>query len=97
MAKMLPVPSEYENSAKVAWYLMWDLTVPARGNYSRPGILMSKRTMNQIWAWDNCINALPIASADPQLAWDQLLIFFDKQTDTGMIPDPINDYQNQYA
>lgn len=97
MAKMLPVPSEYENSAKVAWYLMWDLTVPAQGNYSRPGILMSKRTMNQIWAWDNCINSLPIASADPQLAWDQLLIFFDKQTATGMIPDPINDYQNQYA
>lgn len=97
MAKKPHMPERFENTGNLAWYLMWDLIIPPYNNFSRKGILMSKRAMNQIWAWDNCINAVSIASGDPDLAWNQLLMFFDKQTDTGMIPDPINDYKQQYG
>lgn len=97
MKKIPNSPDRYSNTTKVAWYLMWDLIVNPYKNYTRRGILMSKWAMNQIWAWDNCINGVAVVNADPDLAWDQLLMFFDKQTENGAIPDPINDYQEQYG
>ncbi|MBP2832877.1 hypothetical protein J8281_11840 [Aquimarina sp. U1-2] len=97
MSKAPKVPEELEESRDIAWYIMRNMIVGPYNNYSRQAILMSKMGMNQIWAWDNCINAVSVAKANPKLAWDQIQIFFDKQTETGMIPDPINDYTNQYG
>ncbi|MBQ0736357.1 amylo-alpha-1,6-glucosidase [Aquimarina celericrescens] len=97
MSKAPKAPKDLERTRDIAWYIMRNMIVGPYNNYSRKTILMSKMGMNQIWAWDNCINAVSVAKANPKLAWDQIQIFFDKQTETGMIPDPINDYHNQYG
>jgi len=76
---------------------MWHWMVPAEGELSRPSILMSKNYMNNIWAWDICFNALSIAKADPKMAWDQLLVFFDKQAENGMLPDHINSSECKFG
>lgn len=96
-AKRMPkVPDPYRTAAEQAWFLLWNCQVPADGALTRPAILMSKSWMNSIWAWDNCFNALAVAEADPELAWNQLLLFFDHQDPNGMIPDMIHDLDAIY-
>ena len=90
------VPDLYESAAEKAWLLLWICQVPAIGALTRPAIYMSKFWMNAIWAWDNCFNALAIAEADPELAWNQMLLFYDHQDPNGMIPDMINDQEAIY-
>jgi len=85
------VPEKYRSAAESAWYILWNCQVPKTGRLTRPAIYMSKFWMNAIWAWDNCFNALAVAHADPELAWDQLLLFFDHQDPNGMIPDVVCD------
>jgi hypothetical protein len=92
--KRIPsVPEPYQAAAERAWFLLWNSQVPAEGALTRPVIYMSKSWMNAIWAWDNCFNALAVAAADPELAWNQLLLFFDHQEPHGMIPDMISDQE----
>lgn len=91
------VPALYKSTAEKAWFLLWNCQVPAVGALTRPAIYMSKFWMNAIWAWDNCFNALAVAEADPELAWNQLLLFFDHQDPNGMIPDMINDLEAVYT
>ncbi|MBN1372102.1 MAG: hypothetical protein JW987_09170 [Anaerolineaceae bacterium] len=86
-------PSVYEDTANQAWFLMWNSTTPASGPLTRPAIYMSKFWMNGIWAWDNCFTAMAVAKADPELAWNQMLMFFDNQDANGMIPDQITDLE----
>jgi glycogen debranching enzyme len=50
---------------------------------------MSKHWMNKVWSWDHCFNALALAPGDPALAWDQLQVVFDHQTEEGALPDSI--------
>lgn len=96
-AKLLPaVPDPYRPAAEQAWFLLWNSQVPAEGALTRPAIYMSKFWMNAIWAWDNCFNALALVEADPELAWNQLLLFFDHQDPNGMIPDMIHDLDALY-
>jgi glycogen debranching enzyme len=45
--------------------------------------------MDKIWSWDHCFNALALACGAPGLAWDQLQVVFDHQTDAGALPDSI--------
>ena len=97
MQKMPLVSEKYRETAELAWFIMWNCTAPAEGELSRTSILMSKNYMNSVWAWDNCFNALSIANADPELAWDQLLLFFDKQADNGMLPDSITSRFAKYG
>ena len=80
MERIPEVSPEYQPAAEMAWFLLWNVQVPAAGALSRPVMYMSKSWMNAIWAWDNCFNALAVARADPQLAWNQLLLFFDHQS-----------------
>jgi putative isomerase len=87
----------YQETAEQAWFLLWNCQVPAGGALTRPAIYMSKFWMNSIWAWDNCFNALAVAGADPHLAWQQLLLFFDHQEPNGMVPDMINDLEPIYG
>jgi hypothetical protein len=95
--KMPQVSEEYIKTAEQAWFLLWNCQVPPGGALTRPALYMSKFWMNNIWAWDNCFNALAIASADPHLAWQQLLLFFDHQDPNGMVPDMINDLEFIYG
>ena len=59
---------------------------------TRPCIYMSKQIMSYIWGWDNIFNTLVLAKGNPQLAFDQIAIFFDHQSETGMFPDCIDDF-----
>jgi hypothetical protein len=95
--QMPAVADAYQETAEMAWYLLWNCQAPAGGALTRPAIYMSKFWMNSIWAWDNCFNALAIAPADPHLAWQQLLLFFDHQNENGMVPDMINDLEPIYG
>ena len=36
---------------------------------------MSKNWMTNIWSWDNCFNAMALVRHQPELAWDQFMIF----------------------
>jgi putative isomerase len=96
--KHLPgVPDRYRAAAEQAWFLLWNCQVPVGGALTRRGIYMSKFWMNAIWAWDNCFNALAVAPADGELAWNQLLLFFDHQEPAGMVPDMIYDQDVLYS
>ena len=96
--RFLPVmPERYLQAAEQAWFLLWNSQVDPYGPLTRPAIYMSKFWMNNIWAWDNCFNALAIAEADPDLAWNQLMLFFDHQDPNGMIPDSVNDLEAIYC
>ena len=86
-----PAPARLADAAQTAWYLSWNLQVAPTGHYTRQTILSSKRSMSMIWSWDNCFNALAVVHADPQLAWDQLLVILDNQAESGVLPDCIND------
>ena len=87
------VPQAYEQAAKTAWFLFWNLQVSPTGKYTRRTILSSKRSMSQIWSWDNCFNALAVAAWDPDLAWEQLLVILDHERPDGLLPDAVNDLQ----
>lgn len=97
MGKMPSVPEKYLETARMAWYINWSCIAPAQDNLQRKSMLMSKNWMNSVWAWDNCFNALAVIEADPELAWNQLLLFFDKQADSGMLPDSINDLKTIFG
>ena len=79
------------DAQELAAYVQWTSLVVAEGNYRRPAMLMSKNWMVNVWSWDHCFNAMALARRHPELAWDQLMIPFDHQHDSGMLPDVVND------
>lgn len=97
MSKIPNVPETYQIPAEIAWFILWNCQVPKEGALTRPTIYMSKFWMNGIWAWDNLFNAIAVFNADHQLAWDQLMLFFDYQGPNGMIPDVISDLEPIYG
>jgi Mannosylglycerate hydrolase MGH1-like glycoside hydrolase domain len=76
-------------AAELACYVLGSATVHPSGFVTRPAVLMSKHWMDKIWSWDHCFNALALATGAPALAWDQLQVVFDHQTDQGALPDSI--------
>lgn len=95
--KVLPVSDVYEKGRDIASYITWSCVVPPSGTLTRPAMYMSKNWMTNIWSWDNCFNALALAKNNPELAWDQLMIFFDLQDTSGMLPDFANDKYVYYS
>ncbi|MGG1638384.1 amylo-alpha-1,6-glucosidase [Paenibacillus sp. NRS-1760] len=87
----LTLPLRWEESRVLAAYITWSCLVPAEGCLTRPAMYMSKNWMTNIWSWDHCFNAMGLVRHDPKLAWDQFMIFFDRQDESGLIPDFIND------
>ncbi|MFF2079836.1 amylo-alpha-1,6-glucosidase [Kitasatospora sp. NPDC058162] len=86
----LAVPlSDTAPSADLAAYVLWSATVRPEGFLKRPGILMSKHWMDKVWSWDHCFNALAVAPASPELAWDQFQLPFDHQDERGALPDSV--------
>jgi glycogen debranching enzyme len=84
-----PWRSDRTPAAELACYVLWSATVTPSGFVRRPAILMSKHWMDKIWSWDHCFNALALAAGAPELAWDQIQVVFDHQTDEGALPDSI--------
>lgn len=89
--KTLEGKKEYEKGRILASYITWSSVVHSRGMLDYDAMYMSKNWMNNIWSWDNCFNAMALIDNNPQVALEQLLIFFNKQDKSGMIPDFIND------
>jgi hypothetical protein len=90
------VPAAYRETAVRAAYVDWSAVVHPEGLYGRPGMLMSKNYMCNIWSWDHAFNALALAPAHPGLAWDQMLIMFDHQLPSGELPDFMNSILKLY-
>ena len=85
------VPTEFAEARELAAYITWSTVVAARGHFSRPAMLMSNNWMNQVWSWDHCFNALALADHQPKLAWDQFMLLFDNQDETGCLPDSLTE------
>lgn len=85
-----PVPDEYSSERTLAAYINWSCLVNPEGLIRRPSMLMSKNWMTNVWSWDHCFNALAVSKRDPELAWNQYMLFFDHQDPLGAIPDSIN-------
>lgn len=90
---MPAVPERYRDAAVVASYVNWSGYVKKSGLLPRDSMYMSKNWMCNVWSWDHCFNAMALAYNNPQKAWDQFIIMFDLQDETGLIPDSINDSQ----
>ncbi|KIL42239.1 hypothetical protein SD70_01445 [Gordoniibacillus kamchatkensis] len=89
--RTLQSPSRYEEARKLAAYITWSCVVSQEGYLPRRAMYMSKNWMTNIWSWDHCFNAMALVRSDPDLAWDQFMIFFDRQHESGMLPDLMND------
>lgn len=91
LEEMPEVPEEFGAAAELAAYVNWESVVSAEGHLTRPAMLMSKNWMANVWSWDHCFNAMALISKDPQLGWDQYMLFIDNQNTYGAFPDWIND------
>ncbi|MEH6904275.1 amylo-alpha-1,6-glucosidase [Neobacillus drentensis] len=90
LERTLKIPEKYLRGKEQASYITWSCVVPPEGMLTRPAMYMSKNWMTNIWSWDHCFNAMALAKNNPDLAWDQFMIFFDLQDGSGMLPDFVN-------
>lgn len=90
-APLLKCPDDLRDTAVAAAYLDWSSVVHPHRLLKRPAMYMSKNWMTNVWAWDHAFNTLAACLSDVDLAWDQLMVIFDHQDETGQIPDFIND------
>ncbi|MDR0509535.1 MAG: hypothetical protein LBH06_00395 [Rikenellaceae bacterium] len=74
----------------LSWFNLWSCYVRAEGHYGHDAMLMSKKYMSSVWAWDHCFNALAIAQTGRQAAYEQFELPFLRQAETGALPDMIN-------
>ncbi len=84
------VPGFAERQRDAA-YLNWSFFVSPAGNVRRRAMLVSKLWMCGIWAWDHCFNAIALAAAHPESAFDQFMVMFDLADEQGGMPDKINE------
>ncbi|GAB1532149.1 MULTISPECIES: amylo-alpha-1,6-glucosidase [Brevibacillus] len=95
LERTLSVSEEHReglNEAReLAAYITWSCVVRPEGYLPRSAMYMSKNWMTNIWSWDHCFNAMALTRANLPLAWDQLMIFIDRQDESGVFPDFIND------
>lgn len=84
-----PWRSQGTPAAELAAYVLWSATVRPASLVTRPAVLMSKHWMDKVWSWDHCFNALALAPGASELAWDQFLLPFDHQDESGALPDSV--------
>ncbi len=84
-----PWRDERTPAAALAAYVLWSATVRPAGFVTREAVLMSKHWMDSVWSWDHCFNALALAEGLPGHAWDQLVMPFDHQDESGALPDSV--------
>ncbi len=92
--KKTPAVSDaYKQSNLFASYLNWSCDVYPRGFITREIVYTSKNTMRAAWSWDHCFTAMALAYKDPEQAWNNYMLMFDHQNETGSFPDFMNDRQ----
>ncbi len=84
-------PQEYATARELCAYTCWSTLVDPSGLHHRPTMYMSKNWMHGVWSWDHCFNAMALASAQPDLAWDQYMTVFDHIHPSGLLPDNLTD------
>lgn len=87
LREMPTVPARLGRGAELAAYVNWESVVEPSGNLKRPTMLMSKNWMASVWSWDHTFNAMALAEGNPKLAWDQFMLPFDIQNDSGDLAD----------
>jgi hypothetical protein len=97
LSTMPAVADNYKPTLAGAAYTNWSSLVYPRENFTREGMLMSKMWMNAIWSWDHCFNAMALGYSNPQLAFDQLMVVFDKQNKIGALPDDTYEYKSGWG
>ncbi|MHB1855949.1 MAG: amylo-alpha-1,6-glucosidase [Acidobacteriaceae bacterium] len=96
LEKMPSVSPQFGPTAEQAAYVDWSAVVEPGGFLTRPAMLMSKNWMASLWSWDNCFNAMAFIATAPKIAWDQFMIPFDNQDQSGQLPDVMNDEQESW-
>lgn len=89
-ARFQPALPSYEDSNNLAQYILWSSIVRPEGLLTGESIYMSKNWMQNIWSWDNCFNALGVATNEAALAYNQMALFCQYQDPSGAYPDFIN-------
>ncbi|MFP3938574.1 MAG: amylo-alpha-1,6-glucosidase [Phycisphaerae bacterium] len=90
------MPEEFTEAGELAAYVLWSATVPPQGLLTRRGILMSKNHMQRVYSWDYLFNAMALADSHPELAWDQVMLLFEIQSEAGHFPDFVTDHHWQW-
>lgn len=86
--KPMPVISaERQTGAELALYTLWSATVRHGGNYAYDAVIMAKKFMCAVWAWDHCFNAMALTYVHPQSGLQQFMLPFAFQTVSGQVPD----------
>ena len=86
-APLPAIPAGREDGAELALYTHWSATVRKGGNYAYDAILMAKKFMCAVWAWDHCFNAMALTYVHPQAGLEQFLLPFAFQAPSGQVPD----------
>jgi len=84
-------------SQKLATYITFSSVVKPEGLLKKYSMYMSNNWMTNIWSWDNCFNGLALASNQPELGFDQLMVFADYQLESGVLPDFMNNRSVSYS
>lgn len=90
LTAMPPVPEKYRSMSELCWYTNWSCFIRANDAYQYDAMLMAKYTMSSVWSWDHCFNALAISESHPSAAVEQLLLPFERQASSGVLPDMWN-------
>lgn len=86
-APMPAIPAGREEGAELALYTLWSATARHGGNYAYDAVLMAKKFMCAVWAWDHCFNAMALTYVHPQAGLEQFLLPFAFQAPSGQVPD----------
>jgi len=90
-------PAEYAAARDLAGYVNWSATVDPSGHLTRRTMLMSKMGMCNVYHWDHAFNAMAHCSHDPDLAWEQLMVMWDRRDAYGKCPSSMNDREIRYT
>jgi hypothetical protein len=80
-----------QETMKKAIYILWSSYVYKGGFLKRGIIYSSNRDFPGIWSWDNGFISAALAPVFPKLAYDELAVFFDYQSESGQLPDSVSD------
>ncbi|OPZ83163.1 MAG: alpha-glucosidase [bacterium ADurb.Bin429] len=86
-APLPAIPAGREDGAELALYTLWSATVRNGGNYAYDAVIMAKKFMCAVWAWDHCFNAMALTYVHPRAGLEQFLLPFEFQALSGQVPD----------
>ncbi len=92
-----PAEAEHGGSTHDAAYLLWASLVEPAGILPSETLYMSKNCMTNVWSWDHCFVAMALSQREPELAYQQYMVFKKFQHASGALPDYMNDVFASYG